>query len=669
MELLKFKDTKCIPDVVHPYTSSLKNNSVPIVIDNGSYMARVGWATKAEPLLLYKNLIAKPRKERSKKDTFEIPQTPQLQVGNDIINIEAVRFQLKTQFDRNVVTHFEAQEHLFDYAFYHLGIDTDNSVNHPIVLTEAFLNPNTSRQLMSELLFECYAVPGITYGVDSLFSYHFSQANPQPNALLINLGYQTCHVIPVLNNKTVFENTRRLNIGGWNIVTFLHRILQLKYPAHAAAITLSRAEELLHSICAIAVDYREELKKWIDPVYYESNIKKIQLPYTSVANSSALTLEQQKERKKELARRLTEINARKREERLAEDQEKLRQLLEVQEIIEFGADQEEIERALGDCQAKNVLDLQKNILNLNMKIEKTKQKIIAANSVEEVDEPPVKQSKYSKMVFENENALQSFLENVKRMVDPYATFQRQDILNKKLARKQRKQDIFKRRTAAGQERMRIISQLARKEKGNDDFGLRDEDWDIYKTISKDGGDSDSEAENEKLLEFEEIIRTHEPSEMDEHTNPGETHQLHVGIERYRAPELIFKPYMAGCSEAGLSEVIGYVLSLFTPDEQSKLAKNVVLVGGLANLSGLRQRILVDLISIRPFKSEVNVTVMDNCSLSAWHGAKQFAQTDNFKKYLFTKKHFDEYGPEYFKIHVASNPYYPTPKDSCVEIDV
>lgn len=64
--------------------------------------------------------------------------------------------------------------------------------------------------------------------------------------------------------------------------------------------------------------------------------------------------------------------------------------------------------------------------------------------------------------------------------------QRQDILNKKLVRKQRKQDIFKRRTAAGQERMRIISQLARKEKGNDDFGLRDEDWDIYKTISKDG---------------------------------------------------------------------------------------------------------------------------------------------------------------------------------------
>lgn len=142
---------------------------------------------------------------------------------------------------------------------------------------------------MSELLFECYGVPGIIYGVDSLFSYHFSQVEPLENALILNLGYQTTHVIPVLNNKTHFENARRLNIGGWNVITFLHRILQLKYPAHATAITLSRAEELLHTICEVAPDYREELSKWTDHDYYEINTKKIQLPYASAGVNSALT--------------------------------------------------------------------------------------------------------------------------------------------------------------------------------------------------------------------------------------------------------------------------------------------------------------------------------------------------------------------------------------------
>lgn len=100
-----------------------------------------------------------------------------------------------------------------------------------------------------------------------------------------------------------------------------------------------------------------------------------------------------------------------------EDQDKLKQLVELQEIIEFGADKEEIEQLFLEYQLKSMQDLQKNIMTLNMKIERTKQKILVANTMDEVDEPPpVKQTKYSKMIFENEVAQQSFLENVKKMV-------------------------------------------------------------------------------------------------------------------------------------------------------------------------------------------------------------------------------------------------------------
>lgn len=87
---------------------------------------------------------------------------------------------------------------------------------------------------------------------------------------------------------------------------------------------------------------------------------------------------------------------------------------------------------------------------------------------------------------------------------------RATILERRNSRKQRKQDLAKRRTVAAQERMRIISQLARKEKDDDDFGMRDEDWDVYKTISKDD-DSDSDVENEKLMEFDNILRHHDPT--------------------------------------------------------------------------------------------------------------------------------------------------------------
>lgn len=183
-----------------------------------------------------------------------------------------------------------------------------------------------------------------------------------------------------------------------------------------------------------------------------------------------------------------------------------------------------------------------------------------------------------------------------------------------------------------------------------------------------GGDSDSEAENEKLLELEEIIRSHEPLESDESNAPGEAHQLHVGIERYRAPELIFKPYMQGCSEAGLSEVIGYVLSLFNVEDQARLAANVVLTGGLANLPGMKERIHANLISIRPFQSYSNVSVMTDPSLGAWHGMKKFSEEPEFKKRCFTRSDYEEFGQDYLKTHRVSNLYVPFPKGQVIDID-
>lgn len=169
--------------------------------------------------------------------------------------------------------------------------------------------------------------------------------------------------------------------------------------------------------------------------------------------------------------------------------------------------------------------------------------------------------------------------------------------------------------------------------------------------------------------MEDIIRTHEPGEEDESLAPGEAHQLHIGVERYRAPELLFKPYMTGSSEAGLSEVIGYVLSLFNDEDQLRLAGNIVLIGGLANLPGLQERVQTDLTSIRPFKSFSAVSVLPNASLSSWYGAKAWSYTDEFKESLITRQEYEELGAEYLKEHKSSNLYYRMPKEQIVDVDV
>jgi len=122
-------------------------------------------------------------------------------VGNDMANIEALRFQLKSPFDRDVITQIDTVETIFDYAFTHLGIDTEGAIEHPVILTEAICNPVQSRQFMNELLFECYQVPSVSLGIDALFSLHqnsSSHIHELPTSLVVRLGYQTTHIMPVI---------------------------------------------------------------------------------------------------------------------------------------------------------------------------------------------------------------------------------------------------------------------------------------------------------------------------------------------------------------------------------------------------------------------------------------------------------------------------------------
>ena len=141
---------------------------------------------------------------------------------------------------------------------------------------------------MSELLFECYNVPSVCYGVDSLFS--FQQNEIGVHGLIISFGYHTTQVIPVLNSRVVSSKVRRINLGGYHMINYLHRLLQLKYPVHTTAITLSRIECLLHNHCSVATHYIEDLTKWANYEFYEHNVKKIQLPFNvPAASATALT--------------------------------------------------------------------------------------------------------------------------------------------------------------------------------------------------------------------------------------------------------------------------------------------------------------------------------------------------------------------------------------------
>lgn len=155
-------------------------------------------------------------------------------------------------------------------------------------------------------------------------------------------------------------NCKRVNVAGSQSATYLQRLLQLKYPGHLAAITLSRVEELLHEHSYTAVDYHEgandvivagddstkvekstpvnfsepsppaEMEKWRSPEFYEREVHRMQLPFSGKLPGGSVSAEEKQERRAQQLRRLQEINARRREEKLLQDQERLDRLMAVQ---------------------------------------------------------------------------------------------------------------------------------------------------------------------------------------------------------------------------------------------------------------------------------------------------------------------------------------------------
>uniref|UniRef100_A0A6Q2WYJ4 Actin-related protein 5 n=1 Tax=Esox lucius TaxID=8010 RepID=A0A6Q2WYJ4_ESOLU len=356
----------------------LQPSPVPIVIDNGSFQTRAGWACKGDqlgsPCLLFKSVAARSR-GAARSET---------QIGNDISNLEPLRWLLKSQFDRNVVVNFEIQELMFDYIFSHLGVTTEGSVEHPIVLTEAPCNPLHSRQMMSELLFECYRVPYVSYGVDSLYSFYYNNRSltPPHTGIVLSSGYHCSHVLPVISGRLDAGNCKRVNVGGSQAASYLQRLLQLKYPGHLAAVTLSRMEELLHEHSYTAADYHQELEKWRSAEFYELEVHRMQLPFSAKAHGGVVSAEERQERRAQQLRRLQEINARRREEKLQQDQERLEKLLAVQELLEDGY-LEQFHKNLVELNMDSAEELQSYINKLGMVVEQGRQRLLQASETEQ----------------------------------------------------------------------------------------------------------------------------------------------------------------------------------------------------------------------------------------------------------------------------------------------
>lgn len=389
--------------------------------------------------------------------------------------------------------------------------------------------------VLSELMFECYRIPSLVYGVDSLFSYF---ANGGRNGLVIAAGNTSTHVIPVLDGQSMSSMTRRLNVGAWQARDYMLKLLQLKYPSFPLQLSLNQAESLMHDYCYVSSDYNEEIEMIDKPQVLAEKDRVIQFSFAeALANMKTdEELAALLEKRKESGRRLQEQAAQKRLEKLIQDEEALEYYQNLEKFAETDSKKELAHRldseGFSDMSAleRTIKDLEKTIRRRrNQDIGKEDEETVPTFPLlevvdEELDDEGKKQKRYQKLLKANYEArLRAKAEKEKEKariaeqarldeeirqndLDGWIRVKREErklLLGRIRDRKRLKEDLNNRKSLAAQMRMKSIASLAsegpsskkrRRALGEDTFGANDEDWAVYRDINVNASDSDEAEE-------------------------------------------------------------------------------------------------------------------------------------------------------------------------------
>ncbi|XP_038689644.1 actin-related protein 5 isoform X2 [Tripterygium wilfordii] len=602
-------------------------------------------------------------------------------------------------------------------------------IDHPVLITECVCNPVHSRAKMAELLFETYGVPAIAYGVDAAFSYKYNQRHGicHKDGFAICPGFSTTHFIPFLDGEPVYKGCCRTNIGGYHVTDYLKQLLSLKYPYHMARLTWEKVEDLKMEHCYVAPDYASEARLFQEGTKEaDDKIRSWQLPWTPPPAEERPSEEERARKaaiKERQGQRLREMAEAKRSSRINELENELHGLeFLLQQLEQVEGDnvpsflkttgyvsKQEIESSISkvtqslrkakgepksdlaetdektDSSANEkypLVNIPDNLLSPEQLKEKRRQLFLKTTS------DGRQRAKQKRFEVELERERKSQQDEERRLENPKLYLEQLHAKYKEISVRVEQRKRLKtngghtngnnasggvgrgeRLNAAQRERMRLLTTAAfDRGKGEDTFGAKDEDWQLYKLMSKDN-DDDDEGQDDEEAEMNRIssrLQELDPSFIPKpdlgtlqpaadmpkfrpHTK--EDYQIVLGVERFRCPEILFHPNLIGIDQAGLDEMAGVSIRRLPSrceELENRLTSSILMTGGSCLLPGMAERLEAGIRMIRPCGSPINVVRALDPVLDAWRGASVYASALHFPEQTFSRLDYYEKGEDWLR---------------------
>ncbi|KAI9344023.1 actin-like protein [Obelidium mucronatum] len=219
----------------------------PVVLDNGSGFIKAGFAGEDSPKCFFSAAVGRPKHTRIMAGAVE---------GDAFIGSRAQELRgllrIKYPMEHGIVTDWADMERVWHHVY------TEElktlSEEHPVLLTEAPLNPRKNRETMAEIFFETFNVPAMYLSIQAVLSL--------TTGIVLDSGDGVTHTVPVYEGFALPHAIRRIDVAGRDIT----EALQLQLRKSGVNLWGSSAEKevarvVKESCCYIAIAPNREEKE------------------------------------------------------------------------------------------------------------------------------------------------------------------------------------------------------------------------------------------------------------------------------------------------------------------------------------------------------------------------------------------------------------------------
>lgn len=189
----------------------------PVVIDNGSGVIKAGFAGDQIPKCRFPNYIGRPKHVRVMAGALEgeLFVGPRAEEHRGLLSI-------KYPMEHGIVTDWNDMEKVWTYIYSKDQLSTF-SEEHPVLLTEAPLNPRRNREKSAEMFFESFNVPALFLSMQAVLSLY---ATGRTTGVVLDSGDGVTHAVPIYEGFAMPHSIMRVDVAGRDVTRYLRLLLR-----------------------------------------------------------------------------------------------------------------------------------------------------------------------------------------------------------------------------------------------------------------------------------------------------------------------------------------------------------------------------------------------------------------------------------------------------------